>query len=657
MTDQTENHFQIIITKLQNIRKKCNLTNIDLQLPQLCVIGDQSSGKSTTLEALTNVRFPVNHGTCTKCPIVVECKNDKNVKTDTFYIKKSQLPDSKEYDFVSVNEDGENGDDFIIPIDKLEQTITDIQENLLKHSSVKFTSTEISIKVVGPDQMDIILVDLPGIIHNGNGKQEVNNLINDQIKKPTSLILVCYDSTADIETQHALELVKNVDQFNERTCHILTKYDRCLNSDQDHNKQICYKKINEDESKELGIHGIACRPDGRTIYNESAESDIFKKCNLENNKHAGIQKLKERLPDIFAKLIKTNIPILKEDIQKQLKECKEKLEEIGETEPTQNDIIRRFKIWHDLDIIQLRKQLTPILKTFTNDIKKLKLNITKEWISENYEHDAWDAPFFQGKETFNKCTNKIANDWWKSVQDQFIKQILTYIKDWICDDTYDIDKEQNINFSKQFRQIVNQEFETNFEIWQDSFNKSCKEILKWEKDFNTINHYLTSKYQEYMILPEEVKEDFIESITAVDIVKHTLSKYYTSNKSHSIDTDQIKIDEYKEHVSKLLNNALEKRTDDFNKLSLEDQNLERVYHAVQANYDVEFKTYPDNMMRVIRTNLFEPLEIWLNDMDNNPVINKYAKEDIINTKLRKELKEKIKLLNDVILEIKDINVN
>lgn len=49
---------------------------LSLNLPQICVVGDQSSGKSSVLKLITGVDFPVNAGTCTKCAIVVECKQD-----------------------------------------------------------------------------------------------------------------------------------------------------------------------------------------------------------------------------------------------------------------------------------------------------------------------------------------------------------------------------------------------------------------------------------------------------------------------------------------------------------------------------------------------------------------------------------------------------
>ena len=44
--------------------RKCRLENV-LSLPQLVVCGDQSVGKSSVLEALTEIPFPRNENLCT----------------------------------------------------------------------------------------------------------------------------------------------------------------------------------------------------------------------------------------------------------------------------------------------------------------------------------------------------------------------------------------------------------------------------------------------------------------------------------------------------------------------------------------------------------------------------------------------------------------
>ena len=80
-----------ILEKIKEIRPL--IRGYNLQLPQIVVIGDQSSGKSSVLESLTGIKFPVNSGICTRCPIIVNCKNDKQIKENQFTIngKKVQI--------------------------------------------------------------------------------------------------------------------------------------------------------------------------------------------------------------------------------------------------------------------------------------------------------------------------------------------------------------------------------------------------------------------------------------------------------------------------------------------------------------------------------------------------------------------------------------
>jgi hypothetical protein len=48
-------------------------------LPQLIVCGDQSSGKSSVLEAISGIRFPTKDGLCTRFPTEVILRRDPQV--------------------------------------------------------------------------------------------------------------------------------------------------------------------------------------------------------------------------------------------------------------------------------------------------------------------------------------------------------------------------------------------------------------------------------------------------------------------------------------------------------------------------------------------------------------------------------------------------
>jgi Dynamin family len=58
----------------------CNVGEY-INLPQLVVVGDQSSGKSSVLEGLTNLKFPRDSGLCTRFATQIIFRRDPSLKT------------------------------------------------------------------------------------------------------------------------------------------------------------------------------------------------------------------------------------------------------------------------------------------------------------------------------------------------------------------------------------------------------------------------------------------------------------------------------------------------------------------------------------------------------------------------------------------------
>jgi hypothetical protein len=46
-------------------------THFVLDLPTVCVCGNQSAGKSSVMEGLSGITLPRSNGTCTRCPMEV----------------------------------------------------------------------------------------------------------------------------------------------------------------------------------------------------------------------------------------------------------------------------------------------------------------------------------------------------------------------------------------------------------------------------------------------------------------------------------------------------------------------------------------------------------------------------------------------------------
>lgn len=160
-TTDTYDLYQKRVKSLNEIRRTIGST-VDLRLPKIVVGGDQSSGKSSLLERVTGVHFPTKSGICTKAAIVVECHRDENKAESVFQVFD---PESGAWQEVAGGK-------------PLADKILAIQNQMLVESGKKVCTKEILVRVTGPEQIDIIVIDLPGIIHTGEGKAETRQLIN-----------------------------------------------------------------------------------------------------------------------------------------------------------------------------------------------------------------------------------------------------------------------------------------------------------------------------------------------------------------------------------------------------------------------------------------------------------------------------------------------
>ena len=174
------------LSKLEKIRGIIP-NDAKLKLPQFVVIGDQSSGKSSVLSEISGLTFPTNSGICTKCPIIVHTKLNNDLDEQTFEISC-------------------NGKSEVINFNELNEKITEYQQYNIGDSKV--TKNPIKITAEGKNLEDLVLIDLPGIIHNGEGKEDVIDMINEYIKPEESLVLVITEADKDNEGDESFKVVR-----------------------------------------------------------------------------------------------------------------------------------------------------------------------------------------------------------------------------------------------------------------------------------------------------------------------------------------------------------------------------------------------------------------------------------------------------------------
>ncbi|KAF0886133.1 MX1 protein, partial [Crocuta crocuta] len=184
----------------------------DLALPAIAVIGDQSSGKSSVLEALSGVALPRGSGIVTRCPLVLKLK--KLVNEDEWRGKVSYQDRE-----VEISDPAE-----------VEEEINKAQ-NAIAGEGLGISHELINLEVSSPHVPDLTLIDLPGITRVAVGNQpadigrQTKQLIRKYIVKQETINLVVVPCNVDIATTEALSMAQEVDPDGDRTIGILTKPD------------------------------------------------------------------------------------------------------------------------------------------------------------------------------------------------------------------------------------------------------------------------------------------------------------------------------------------------------------------------------------------------------------------------------------------------
>lgn len=62
--------MKTLVKKIQDLRH-LRIEDSNIALPKICVVGDQSTGKSSLIEGMSEIKVPRSAGTCTRCPMEV----------------------------------------------------------------------------------------------------------------------------------------------------------------------------------------------------------------------------------------------------------------------------------------------------------------------------------------------------------------------------------------------------------------------------------------------------------------------------------------------------------------------------------------------------------------------------------------------------------
>ncbi|XP_047023422.1 dynamin-1-like protein isoform X7 [Helicoverpa zea] len=257
-----------VINKLQDV---FNTVGADaIQLPQIVVLGTQSSGKSSVIESLVGRSFlPRGPGIVTRRPLVLQL---------VYSPKDSKEHRSAEEGTVNLEEWGKflhTKDKIYSDFDQMRQEI-ERETDRMAGSNKGICPEPISLKIFSTRVVNLTLVDLPGITKVPIGDQpedienQIRNLIIKYISNPNSIILAVTAANTDMATSEAIKMSKEVDPDGRRTLAVVTKLD-LMDAGTDAIDILCGRVI----PVKLGIIGVVNRSQ-QDIIDKKSIGDALK---------------------------------------------------------------------------------------------------------------------------------------------------------------------------------------------------------------------------------------------------------------------------------------------------------------------------------------------------------------------------------------------
>ncbi|KXS13084.1 putative sorting protein [Gonapodya prolifera JEL478] len=219
------------VNKLQDLFAKVGVQNTGIDLPQIVVVGSQSSGKSSILENIVGKDFlPRGAGIVTRRPLVLQLinRNPQTSRAPSISRTSGETP--------VITEPTEWGEFLHIPNKKF-TNFDDIRDEIVRDTASKagtnggISKDPINLRIYSPNVLTLTLVDLPGLtkVPVGDQPKDIEHMVREMIlgyiKVPNAIILAVTAANTDLANSDSLKLAGEVDKDGLRTIGVLTKID------------------------------------------------------------------------------------------------------------------------------------------------------------------------------------------------------------------------------------------------------------------------------------------------------------------------------------------------------------------------------------------------------------------------------------------------
>ena len=310
-----------------------------VSLPQIIVCGDQSSGKSSVLEAISGVSFPVKSNLSTRFPTELVLRKTSQMGVTVSIVPHQGRTESERLALSGFHEELEGFEGLPNLIENAKAAM-----GISTHGKA-FSKDLFRVEVSGPDRPHLTIVDLPGLIHSQTKQQSasdvelVQDVVQSYMKAPRSIILAVVSAKNDYANQIVLKLARAADKNGIRTLGVITKPDTLIAGSESEAMYISLAK-NQDVEFRLGWHVLKNMDSEKGQWTlpdrDIEEKEFFAQGVWEDMSRSllGVANLRSRLSKVLLAQIAAELPSLIDEIDIKSSSCSERLAKLGKPRAT-----------------------------------------------------------------------------------------------------------------------------------------------------------------------------------------------------------------------------------------------------------------------------------------------------------------------------------
>ena len=190
----------------------------DIHVSTIILVGDQSHGKTSVIEGLTDLNLPRGRNIQTRAPTELRIKSVRRVEDESYSVSYK------------------NGDNVVtrdFNLDEMEIELREAQ-NVLIGNDYDITDQPIIVNINKYDQEELTIIDLPGVTrallktqHN-DIEDKILGIYRNYMKHDETIIVNVVSAMVDFTTSASLKLSNDFDRNSDRTILCVTKIDQYI---------------------------------------------------------------------------------------------------------------------------------------------------------------------------------------------------------------------------------------------------------------------------------------------------------------------------------------------------------------------------------------------------------------------------------------------